>query len=71
MRLTLASEVQKWEFLKRINAQKIEGVFARLDLNKEEQEKDFQLRSELRELRQKNPENKYKITSGKIIKVRQ
>ena len=32
MRLTLASEVQKWEFLKRIKAQKIEGVFARLDL---------------------------------------
>jgi len=65
MRLTLASEVQKWEFLKRINAQKIEGVFARLDLNKEEQEKDFQLRSELREMRQKNSETSTRQQTGR------
>ena len=69
IRLTLSSEPQKWEFLTRINNQKVKGVFARLDLNKKEQEADFLLRKELRETKANNPGKIFKIVKGKVTRV--
>lgn len=69
IRLALSSEAQKWEFLRRINDQRVGGVFARLDLNKKEQEADFLLRKELKETKQSNPGIKFKIIKGKVTKV--
>ena len=69
VRLNTKSETQKWELLKRVNGLKIRGVFARLDLSKEDQEKDFRLRKELREINSRSGEGKFVIRRGKIVKV--
>lgn len=65
----MSSENDKWELLKPINAIKRKGVFARLDLTKEEQHKDFLLRQELKEQREKDPQGQYKIIKNKIVKL--
>jgi exonuclease VII large subunit len=70
IRIKLSSDTQKWEYLKRINQNRIKGVFARLDLDREEQEQDFRLRKELKEKRKEDPETHYKIAKGAIVKVR-
>jgi hypothetical protein len=69
VRLRLSSESQKWEFLRRINGKRLQGVFARLDLNREEQESDFLLRQELRKRRQDNPCQRYIIRNKQVIQV--
>ena len=71
IRVTLDTEDRKWEVLKRINAVKIRGIFARLDMSREEREKDFSLRRELRETRGADPENSYKIVKGKVTRVQE
>jgi hypothetical protein len=69
VRVCLKTEADKWELLKRINANKPAGVFARLDLCKEEQERDFHLRTELKKVRAEDTKNSYKIIRGKITKI--
>lgn len=70
IRLTVDSESTKWDTLKRINFQKIPGIFARLDLSREEQAKDFQLRQELKKAREADKTGEYKIIKNQIKKVR-
>ena len=70
VKISLASESQKWDLLKRINSVKPDGIFARLDLTKEEQQKDFLLRSELKKIREQNPSDTYKIVKNKIVQLR-
>lgn len=69
VRLSLDSEFDKWELLKRINNLKVPGTFARLDLTKEEQNKDFQLRQQLRDVRKQDPRSTYKIQKNQIVKI--
>jgi hypothetical protein len=69
VKLILSSEAEKWEVLRRINSIKPLGIFARKDLSKEEQEADFVLRQELKEIREKDPLNQYKIIRNKITKI--
>jgi hypothetical protein len=69
IKVTFQTEADKWEALKVINREKPTGVFARLDLNREEQEQDFRLRQELKKVRAENPEGTYKIYKGKITQV--
>lgn len=71
IRVLLDSEQKKWEALKRFNALRKPGVFARLDLSKEEREEDFRLRQELRQAKKEDPIGEYKIRRQKIIKVGQ
>lgn len=69
IRLTFRTENQKWDFLKRWNSgsQKPEGTYAKLDLSKEDQNAEYQLRAKRRELATKNPEKAYKIKNGAIL----
>ena len=69
VRVCCRSESEKWEVLNAINAQGTPGIFARLDLSKEEQERDFCLRHELKEKRGQNPDVKFKIRRGKVVQV--
>lgn len=69
IRLRLSSESQKWDYLRRINQNRIPGVFARLDLDRDEQEQDFRLRKELKEKRREDPGSHYKIVKGTIRKM--
>jgi hypothetical protein len=69
VKLMLPSEAEKWEVLRRINSIKPSGVFARKDLTKEEQEADFVLRQELKDTREKDPKNTYKIIRNKVTLV--
>ena len=69
IRLSLDTEATKWELLKRLNAQKISGVFGRLDLTKEKQERDFQLRQELKKKREEQVGKKFKILKNQIVEV--
>lgn len=69
IRLSLSSQSEKWEFLKRINAQRVRGIFARCDLDKEERKKDFLLRQELKTKRLENPSQKFKIYKNRVMKI--
>lgn len=69
IRLKLSSENEKWDILKSINKSKVNGIFARLDLNSEQRKQDFLLRKELRETRSENPSSKYKIHKNKVIQI--
>ena len=69
VRISLDSEAAKWEILKRLNAQKIPGIFGRLDLTKEEQEKDFQLRQELKKKREEHPGTTFKIVKHQVVQI--
>lgn len=71
IRIKLSSDTQKWEYLRRINQNRSKGIFARLDLNKEEQERDFRLREELKQRKSADPGGQYKIAKGEIVKIRQ
>lgn len=70
LKVCLESEFDKWEVLRRINSIKPQGIYGRLDLSREEQEKDFRLRQELKKTREEDPEGKYKIYQKKIIKLK-
>lgn len=70
LRICTKSEGQMWELLSRINSLKVKGVFARKDLTKEEQEKDFRLRKELKQMRDGEPEAQFKIRKGKVVKIK-
>ena len=61
---------KKWDILKAINDLKKPGIFARLDLNKSEQEEDFRLRQELKQIRSKEPTKTFKIKNKEIVEVR-
>ena len=52
-----------------VNSLKSKSFFARLDLNKEEQERDFLLRKQLSETYKLNTGKVYKIQKGKIVEV--
>ena len=69
IKVSMSSEADKWELLRRINSVKPDGIFARLDLTKEEQLQDFQLRTKLKQTRQENPTNKYKIIKNQIVQI--
>lgn len=69
VKVVFKSESDKWEALRRINNMKQKGIFARLDLTKEEQERDFRLRQELKQTREKNPNQKFKIMKNKVVAV--
>lgn len=69
LKLCTESREQKWDILKRINGLKIKGIFAKPDLNKEEREADFQLRTELKKLKTDNPGQMYKIIRNQIQKI--
>ena len=69
VKLTLWDKETKWEVLKRINKMEIRGVFARPDLNREEQETDFKLRKSLKMKREEDPDGHWKIIKGEVKKV--
>jgi adenylylsulfate kinase-like enzyme len=69
VKLCLSSEGEKWELVKRINSVRPDGVYARLDLTKEEQHQDFLLRQELKQAKQEDPSGVYKIRKNQVIKV--
>jgi hypothetical protein len=48
---------------------KREGLFARCDLSKEDQKKDFALRQELKVMKAKHPEANFKIKNSKVVKI--
>lgn len=69
IKICFNSEAEKWETLKRINHVKPNGIFARLDLDKEQQQKDFQLRMELKKRREQDKEHSYKIVKNQIVMI--
>jgi hypothetical protein len=71
LRLRLKSEDEKWNVLKSINKARVSGIFARLDLNKEQQKQDFLLRKELREKKAANTDSDitFKIVKNKVVEV--
>lgn len=68
IKLVLATEIKKWEFLKQINASKPDGVFATVDLSKEDREKDFKARQKLKQLKRENSDSAFKIKNFKVCK---
>jgi hypothetical protein len=68
IKVTFQTEADKWEALKVINREKPTGVFARLDLNREEQEQDFRLRQELKKVRAENQMARTKYTRIRSLK---
>lgn len=71
LKLVFVDEVQKWDFIKRVNNEKPRGVFATLDLTREEREEEFKTRELARNLRTENPSETYKIKNGKIYNVKE
>ena len=71
LKLCTVSKEQKWNILKRINALKLNGIFAKPDLNIKEREVDFRLRAELKKIRAANPTQIYKIFRERIQKIDQ
>jgi hypothetical protein len=69
IKVSMNTEADKWEFIRRINAVKPNKIFARLDLTKDEQQQDFHLRQELKKARETDPDNNYKIIRNKIVKI--
>jgi hypothetical protein len=67
-RPTFSDETKKWDFLKRANANKINGAFVTLDLTQEERETEFQARKRGRELRTTNQEAVYRIKNAQVLK---
>jgi len=47
------SRAEKWEIIKRTNQLRVQGIFAKPDLTKEEREADFWLRMKLKRLEKK------------------
>ena len=70
LRLSTCSASKKWDILKRINALRKRGVFARLDLNKEERESDFRLRQQLIQARNQSPDKTFKIKNREIVEIK-
>jgi uncharacterized phage infection (PIP) family protein YhgE len=68
IKVTFSDETKKWDFLKRANANKINGAFVTLDLTQEERERDFQARKRVRELRTTNQEAVYRIKNAQVLK---
>ena len=62
------ANIKEYIFLKRFLKSSLHKVFARLDLSssKEEQEQDFVLRKELKQMFTRNPGKKFKIYIGKV-----
>lgn len=54
IKLVFADEPSKWEFIKRTNAKntRVTGVFCKLDTSKEMRDKEFQLRDQIRRLKE-------------------
>lgn len=69
IKLCIDSKERKWDILKRINALRVKGIFAKPDLTHEEREADFQLRTELKKIREENPGHAYKIKNNKVIQI--
>ena len=69
IKVTLFDRETKWEVLKRINRMELKGTFARPDLNREEQEADYQLRKALKLKREEEPDIHWKIVRGEIQKA--
>jgi len=66
IKLKFEDENQKWDFIKRINAEKIKGVFAKLDLPQSERNAEFALREKVRKIKEKNPQEAFKLKKIKI-----
>lgn len=71
IKICTESREDKWEIVRRINSFKKGGIFAKLDMSKEEREEDFQLYQTLKKIRAENSTNRYKIIKKKIVKVDQ
>lgn len=69
IKISTTSKEEKWEIVRRINGLKKGGVFAKLDMTKEERAEDFQLYKTLMKTREENPENTYKIVKKKIVQT--
>lgn len=69
LKVITESREQKWDILKRVNSQRIQGIFAKPDLTREEREADFHLRTELKKTRAENPDNTYKIYRNRVTKT--
>jgi len=69
VKLCTDGKSKKWDILVAINKLKRPNVFARLDMSKEEQEEDFRLRMEMKNMREKHPSKKYKIKNKEIVEV--
>jgi hypothetical protein len=69
IRLCTDSKSIKFDLLKRLNALKISGVFARKDLNQLEREEDFRLRTELKRVREESKDKTFMIRKGQIVEL--
>jgi len=69
LKLCTKSRAEKWEIIKRINQLRVQGIFAKPDLTKEEREADFWLRMELKKTRKEDPTNTYKTIKHKVVKI--
>jgi hypothetical protein len=69
VKVVLPDEAKKWDFVKRINALKPDGVFATLDMPQEDRDKEYHARQKIRELRPNNPGVHFRAKNGKVFKV--
>lgn len=60
-------EHSKWEFVKRVNANfRGDNIFCKLDSNQEARDKEYAMRLQMRQLRDENKSNQYRIRDTKI-----
>jgi len=55
LKLCTKTRAEKWKIIKRINQLRVQGIFAKPDLTKEEKEADFWLKMELKKTREEDP----------------
>lgn len=66
VKIKFTDETKKWDFIKRLNRDKPQSMFATLDLSKEEREREFNLRQKICDLKKSNPTSIYCIKRGEI-----
>lgn len=67
IKLRFSTEKSKWEFLKRSNASlREERIFCRLDVNAKVREQEYQLRQRLKQLKNDNSDQEYRIRNMTI-----
>lgn len=66
IKLEFADEHNKWEFLKRAKNLRTEDVFCKTDEPKEVRDRQYALRQQIKQMKQKHPNTEYRIRNCKI-----
>lgn len=69
IKIRFPTEHDKWELIKRVNSQKLESVFATLDLTKEERDQEYNLRCKKREILKSDPNRKLVIKNKHLYQI--